>query len=54
LPSTPVYARVDLIPLRSGELAVAEVELIEPALYFSACPSSAGALVNAIVAEVAR
>jgi hypothetical protein len=54
LPSTPVYARVDVIPLRSGELAVAELELIEPSLYFSACPSSAGALVDAIVAEAAR
>ncbi len=54
LPSTPVYARVDLIPLRSGELAVAELELIEPALYFSACPSSTGALVDAIAAAAVR
>jgi len=54
LPSTPIYARVDLIPLRSGELAIAELELIEPSLYFSACPSSAGALVDAIAAKAAR
>lgn len=48
LQSRPAYARVDLIPLRSGEIALAELELIEPALYFSHCPSSADAFVAAI------
>jgi hypothetical protein len=29
----PVYARIDMIRLDSGELAVIEAELIEPYLY---------------------
>ena len=48
LKSRPAYARVDLVPLRSGDLALTELELIEPSLYFSHCPSSADAFVDAI------
>lgn len=36
-----LYARVDLVRLASGELAVMEVELIEPSLYFDQDPSAA-------------
>ncbi len=34
LPSKPLYARVDLVRDASGDLALMELELIEPALYF--------------------
>jgi hypothetical protein len=49
LQNRPAYARVDLVPLCSGDIALAELELIEPALYFSHCPTSADAFVDAIV-----
>ena len=39
-PSTPAYARVDLVPTRSGPL-VMEVELIEPELYIEHAPPAA-------------
>lgn len=33
-PEPTLYARVDLLPLADGRLAVVELELIEPSLYF--------------------
>jgi len=34
IPHNPLYARIDLVCLPSGEFALMEVELIEPSLYF--------------------
>lgn len=52
LPVTPIYARVDLLPLRSGEVALAELEVIEPALYFSFCSSSADAFAGVLLSKI--
>jgi len=41
LPEIPLYARIDCIALPSGELAIIEVELIEPSLYFNMDPNAA-------------
>ncbi|MDP9024623.1 MAG: hypothetical protein M3N13_04495, partial [Candidatus Eremiobacteraeota bacterium] len=35
LESLPIYARVDVIPLEAGGLALLELELIEPSLFFA-------------------
>ena len=40
LPEPPLYARVDLAALDSGEYALMELELIEPSLYFRTDPES--------------
>ena len=48
-PGDPLYARVDLVRLDSGELALIELELIEPALYLDVAPSSAGVLAAALL-----
>ena len=37
---TLLYARVDLVRLKSGQPALIEMELIEPSLYFEYCPNS--------------
>lgn len=37
---TPLYARVDLVRLRCGDLAVMELELVEPSLYLRMDPSA--------------
>lgn len=52
LPAEPLYARVDLLPLSGGGVALTELELIEPALYFSHYPQSAEALADAILQRV--
>ena len=38
----PLYARIDLVKNEKNQFALMEVELIEPSLYFSYCPSSPG------------
>ena len=43
-----LYARVDLVELASGELAVIEVELIEPSLYFGYDERAAGRFASAL------
>jgi hypothetical protein len=40
LPLPPLYARVDLARLDSGQVALMELELIEPSLYFRTDPES--------------
>jgi hypothetical protein len=40
LPIPPLYARVDLARLDSGQYALMELELIEPSLYFRTDPKS--------------
>ena len=37
-----LYARVDLVTLKSGQPALIEMELIEPSLYFEECPNATG------------
>ena len=46
----PVYARVEVVRDNDGELAVMELELIEPELFFRLCPPAA----DVPAAEVAR
>lgn len=48
LPEEPLYARVDLLRDDAGGSRVIEVELIEPALFFSECPGSAEPYADAI------
>ena len=48
-PGEPLYARVDLVRLDGGELALIELELIEPALYLDVAPRSADALAAALL-----
>ena len=45
----PLYARVDAIWDNQGKLAVSELELIEPELWFRFHPRAAGSLADAIV-----
>jgi len=47
-PELPLYARVDMFTDNDGELAVSELELIEPELWFRNFPQAAKQLANAI------
>ncbi len=47
----PLYARVDLVRDLSGELALIELELIEPALYMDIAPASAELLAKQLLAS---
>jgi glutathione synthase/RimK-type ligase-like ATP-grasp enzyme len=53
LPFDLLYARLDLVRVE-GRLAVMELELIEPMLYFDQAPASAGWLARAAGARVGR
>lgn len=44
----PIYARVDIIRDNSNQLAVSELEMIEPELWFRYCPEAAQALADGI------
>ncbi len=44
----PIYARVDVFTDNSGKLAIAELELIEPELWFRNYPSAANELAKGI------
>ena len=48
----PYYARVDIIRDNNNELAVIEMELIEPELWFRLKPAAAEVLVEAISKKV--
>lgn len=48
LPETPLYARIDGLIDDSGQFHLNEVELIEPALYFSVAPHSLSRFAAAI------
>lgn len=48
LNETPVQARVDLVRLASGELALIELELIEPALYLHTNENAATIFADAV------
>jgi glutathione synthase/RimK-type ligase-like ATP-grasp enzyme len=45
----PLYARVDIIEDNAGDLAVIEMELIEPELWFRLKPEAADVLAAAVV-----
>ena len=47
-PEPPLYARVDIFEDNSGEIALAELELIEPELWFRNHPDAASVLAKAI------
>jgi glutathione synthase/RimK-type ligase-like ATP-grasp enzyme len=49
--SSPLYARIDLIPNDRGEPLVSELELIEPHLYLGYSPQAARRLTDAIHAS---
>lgn len=51
-PSLPIYARVDLIWDNNNQLAVTELELIEPELWFRFEPKAAGLLADAVATEL--
>jgi hypothetical protein len=42
-----LYARVDMAPGREGQPVLMEVELVEPSLFFSACPQALQRMVRA-------
>ena len=48
--STLVYARVDLLRMPDGALAVSELEVTEPGLYLDVLPTNADAFADAVVA----
>lgn len=48
-PEKPIYARVDLVWDNEDRIALAEIELIEPELWFRKNPSAADQLATAIV-----
>src|SRR5690606_12551957 len=53
LPTTPAYARVDLL-YDAGRPRVVEVELVEPYLWFELAPAAADALAAELVGSLAR
>lgn len=46
--SLPIYARVDMITDNDGQLAVTEIELVEPEMWFRKAPNAARQLAEAI------
>lgn len=48
----PTYVRIDLVRIGSNEPVVAEVEMIEPALFFDACRPSASLFAEALVRRI--
>ena len=51
-PERPVYARVDLVRLDAGSLAVIELELIEPSLWLNHAPDNGASFAAAVRAAV--
>lgn len=49
-PQPPLYARVDMVRLPDGSLALMELELIEPALFLHLAPDGGAAFASAILA----
>lgn len=52
LPCVPLYARVDVLPIRDDELVLMELELIEPSLYFRIHPPSIARMASLLAAAV--
>jgi glutathione synthase/RimK-type ligase-like ATP-grasp enzyme len=53
-PVEPVYARVDILRDNDGQLALMELEMIEPELWFRFHPPAADALADAVVAAMEK
>jgi len=51
LPTTTLYARVDLAPDQDGHQLLMEVEVIEPRLFLQECPEAVEALANAVMRQ---
>ncbi len=51
-PEKPAYARVDIMKDNEGNLAVSELELIEPELWFRFKPDSAHLMADAVIAQL--
>jgi len=51
LPSTPLYARLDLMEDAQGQWCISELELIEPSLFFFKQPAAAARFIELIGAE---
>lgn len=54
LDEVPLQARVDLVRLDDGSLALMELEAIEPSLYFRTHPKAAGRFADALARHLAR
>lgn len=54
LPEPPLYARVDLVRLADGDLALMELEVIEPDLYLDHAGDVPGRLADALLAQLAQ
>ena len=54
LPSTPLYARVDLARTAQDTFALMELELIEPSLYFRTDPRAPARFADAFAARMQR
>jgi glutathione synthase/RimK-type ligase-like ATP-grasp enzyme len=52
VPVRPMYARVDLLRDSNGESRISEVELIEPGLYFGACPEAVTLFADALERQI--
>jgi hypothetical protein len=50
--SSPLYARVDLVPGPTGDPVLIELELVEPNLYLNIYPATADRVADAILAEI--
>jgi glutathione synthase/RimK-type ligase-like ATP-grasp enzyme len=53
-PDMPTYARVDLIRLNDGDLAVIELELIEPSLWLEHAPDGGASFAQAVLKRAAQ
>lgn len=51
-PEKPAYARVDIMKDNDGNLAVSELELIEPELWFRNKPESANLMAKAVIDQL--
>jgi glutathione synthase/RimK-type ligase-like ATP-grasp enzyme len=51
-PELPIYARVDIFTDNQGNIALSELELIEPALWFRYHPEAANVLARAIMIKL--
>lgn len=53
-PELPVYSRVDLLIDNEGKLAVSELELIEPELWFRIKPGAADLMANEVMQKLKK
>ncbi|TCW32432.1 ATP-grasp domain-containing protein [Gulbenkiania mobilis] len=54
VPFDVLYARVDLVRDNAGQLAIMELEMIEPELFFRFCPEAADRLAHGLAHRLAR